>query len=50
MSSNLEFLLESHNGIIAKIAEEVDDPSHLKFAKEEIYPMVIETNLEYLSK
>ena len=29
---------------------EIDDPSHLKRAKEEIYPMVIETDLEYLSE
>ena len=29
---------------------EIDDPDHLKRAKEEIYPMVIETDLEYLSK
>ena len=29
---------------------EIDDPDHLKRAKEEIYPMVIETDLEYLSE
>lgn len=29
---------------------EIDDPDHLKRAKEEIYPMVLETDLEYLSK
>ena len=32
------------------IWSEIDDSSHLKRAKEEIYPNVIETDLEYLNK
>ena len=32
------------------IWSDIDDQSHLKRAKEEIYPKVIETDLKYFSK
>ena len=32
------------------IWSEIDDETHLRRAKKEIYPMVLKTDLEYLSK